>query len=456
MLTFDVLIYKIRDLRRGRKPFQLRWRVGDAPHSKTFKTKTLADGRRSELMSFLREGQRFDTNSGLPESEIKAAKQQITWYAHAVEFAEKRWKQGAAKTRAGRAEGLATVTPALVVDTKGAPPAAVLRRALSCWAFNFSEHRMEPPPSIAAALEWIAQKSLPISALEDDPDTVLAALDAIALKLNGDKAAANTITRKRTAFNGALEYAVRRKRLPSNPLKFADWTPPGNDDEIDFQFVPNPQQAAALIEGAAKQGQRGRHLTAFFGCMYYAAMRPGEVTRLRRKDCTLPDEGWGELLLAGSSPRIGSRWTDTGESFDERGLKRRAPKATRPVPIPPELVKLLREHIAAFGVGKDGLLFRAAEGGHLLSKEYSEVWKLARAKALTDEQVGSPFAGVPYSLRKAGVSFWILSGVDPAEVARRAGHSIAVLYRFYARVLDGQREQANEKIENALRKTRNS
>ncbi|MGW7485571.1 hypothetical protein [Streptomyces sp. NPDC054786] len=37
------------------------------------------------------------------------------------------------------------------------------------------------------------------------------------------------------------------------------------------------------------------------------------------------------------------------------------------------------------------------------------------------------------------------------EVARRAGHSVAVLYRFYGKVLDGKQDQANERIERALR-----
>jgi len=66
-------------------------------------------------------------------------------------------------------------------------------------------------------------------------------------------------------------------------------------------------------------------------------------------------------------------------------------------------------------------------------------------------QVATPFADVPYSVRKAGISFWIASGVDATEVARRAGHSVAVLYKFYARVLDGRREQANALIEQAMR-----
>lgn len=32
-------------------------------------------------------------------------------------------------------------------------------------------------------------------------------------------------------------------------------------------------------------------------------------------------------------------------------------------------------------------------------------------------------------LRHAGISFWLYSGVDPAECARRAGHSIQALFR---------------------------
>ncbi|AZQ70282.1 integrase [Streptomyces luteoverticillatus] len=44
------------------------------------------------------------------------------------------------------------------------------------------------------------------------------------------------------------------------------------------------------------------------------------------------------------------------------------------------------------------------------------------------------------------------SGVAPVEVARRAGHSIAVLFRFYAKVIHGLQQEANERIERALTK----
>ncbi|GHD33114.1 hypothetical protein GCM10010313_78280 [Streptomyces violarus] len=59
--------------------------------------------------------------------------------------------------------------------------------------------------------------------------------------------------------------------------------------------------------------------------------------------------------------------------------------------------------------------------------------KAARLTVLTESEAASPLADVPYSLRHAGVSLWLESGVSPAEVARRAGHSIAVLFRFYAK-----------------------
>lgn len=49
-----------------------------------------------------------------------------------------------------------------------------------------------------------------------------------------------------------------------------------------------------------------------------------------------------------------------------------------------------------------------------------------------------------------GISLWIKSGVDPVEVAHRAGHSLTVLYRFYAKILKGGSARANSLIEQGL------
>lgn len=458
MLTYDVQIWGIRKRPDRAKPYQFRWRVGPQPHSKSYLLKAQADGRRSELMEALRKREQFDTTTGLPASELHALNSP-TWYQHACDYARMKWPDAAAKHRASIADALATITPRLVKDMRGAPTAPVLRAALYSWAFRFAldeqgelqpRHALEvASEEIKAALNWISRRSVNITDL-NSPSVVRTALQALALKQDGTKAAPNTIHRKHTVFSNALRYAVERELLTTIPLGKVDWQPPETDDEVDFRFVPSPRQARALLEAVGGHGEPGSRLKAFFGCIYYAAMRPAEVTSLRESDCDLSEEGWGELLLAGSSPRIGSGWTDSGKSYDQRGLKRRASNAVRSVPIPPVLVAMLREHIKTHGVAPDGRLFRAHQGGHVLSKEYGEVWQKARKATLTEAESASPLADVPYSLRHACVSLWLSSGVEPTEVARRAGHSVAVLFRFYAKVIHGRKQEDNNRIDRAL------
>jgi len=47
------------------------------------------------------------------------------------------------------------------------------------------------------------------------------------------------------------------------------------------------------------------------------------------------------------------------------------------------------------------------------------------------------------------VSLWLNSGVPATEVARRAGHGVAVLLKIYAHCIDGQ-AAANQRITDAL------
>ena len=54
----------------------------------------------------------------------------MTWYQHAVAYAEMKWPRLAPHSRAGLADALATVTPLLTRDTGRRPPGQVLRAAL--------------------------------------------------------------------------------------------------------------------------------------------------------------------------------------------------------------------------------------------------------------------------------------------------------------------------------------
>ena len=68
----------------------------------------------------------------------------------------------------------------------------------------------------------------------------------------------------------------------------------------------------------------------------------------------------------------------------------------------------------------------------------------------TPAQHASPLARRPYDLRHADVSLTLNAGVPATEVARRAGHSVAVLLKIYARWIDGQADAANKRITDAL------
>jgi integrase len=120
------------------------------------------------------------------------------------------------------------------------------------------------------------------------------------------------------------------------------------------------------------------------------------------------------------------------------------------VPIPPELVTILRQHIDTFGVAQDGRIFASDRGHVVASTAISDVWAEARTLALTPEQVASPLAGRPYDLRHAAVSLWLNAGVPATEVAERAGHSVEVLLRVYAKCLDDGEGIANKRIDAAL------
>lgn len=105
--------------------------------------------------------------------------------------------------------------------------------------------------------------------------------------------------------------------------------------------------------------------------------------------------------------------------------------------------KLLAEPLPRRWAHCQGVAERARRGGRLTSNEYSEVWSGARKAVLSEQELRTALAEVPYSLRHAAISLWIKSGMDPVEAAYRAGHSLAVLYRFYAKLLKGGSAAAN-------------
>jgi integrase len=183
-------------------------------------------------------------------------------------------------------------------------------------------------------------------------------------------------------------------------------------------------------------------MRAFFGCMYFAALRPEEIVDLRQEHLvSLPTTGWRELRLTHAEPGAGSRWTNNGKVRERRAHKHRADGETRAVPIHPELGAMLREHIQEFGSGPDNRIFIGPRDGLMADRAYPEVSHETRADALHPAEARSPLMVVPYDLRHACVSTWLNAGFPAPQVAEWAGHSVNVLLRVYAKCIHGQPRQ---------------
>jgi integrase len=376
MDSYDIRFWDIKKLGTGTAArHRVRWAVDGREHCKSFKARPLADGFLDGLKDAVRDRRPFDPRTGLPDAGT-TGDELITWYQHARSYAEAKWPNLAPVSRRSVAEALVTVTIALTAKEPGAPDAKVLRQALFGWAFNPATRQLDPPPETAAALAWAERASLP-----------------------GKPAAGSTQRRKRSVFYNALGYAVEQGHLTSNPVDRIQWTTPAVAASVDRRVVVSPAQARSLLAAVRGLSERGQHLEAFFGCLYYAALRPSEAVMLREADLYLPKKGWGRIVLAASASRAGTAWTDHGTARQERGLKHRADNETRTIPIPPELVRLLRAHIKRYGTTPDGRIFQTTRGGILQDSGYNEIWTQARQKALTPAQYRSPLGRRPYDLR---------------------------------------------------------
>lgn len=135
-------------------------------------------------------------------------------------------------------------------------------------------------------MKWLETGTIPLGDLAkpgSGPAQVRAMLDRISRKQDGKPAAANTTMRKRIVLNNAMEYACEIGALPANPLKSVKWARPRTLTTVDPRVVINPAQARRFFAAVEAHGKRGQRMKAFFGCLYYAALRPEEASDLARR-----------------------------------------------------------------------------------------------------------------------------------------------------------------------------
>ncbi|GAA2663568.1 MULTISPECIES: integrase [Actinosynnema] len=432
--SYDVRIYAI-DVYRGKRTTThwVQWSVDGTRFKEKFKTSALAKSFRADLLSATNRGEAFSRETGLP-IRMTRTRETSPWFAFACAFVDMKWRDSAPGQRRTIADTLIPITSALLIPGRTHPDVVVLRRAMRV-AFNSNTREAEHTAQVAEALAWLARSTRPVSDLAK-PDVLRSLLADVERKLDGGRAAHDTVRLRRITLGSALDYAVERKLLESNPLKeVALKKRKSVTSQVDRRSVANPVQARTVLAAVAGVGRTGRKLTAFFGLMYFAALRPEEASALRLRDLALPPREWdreagrwrvtesGDIHLEIATPEIGAEWTDSGRKDEERGLKHREEDEGRTVPLTPELALLIYDHLDEFRPSPDGLLFEAERGGRIGSSTYCRTWALARAAVFTPEVAASPLAKRPYDLRHACVSTWLNLGVEPTRVAMWAGQA---------------------------------
>ncbi|MFG1753369.1 tyrosine-type recombinase/integrase [Streptosporangium sandarakinum] len=462
-ITYDVRVYKTEVYRGARVvTHTVRWKTGDKPWRRPFRTAAQADTFRSELQAAARKGEAFSLITGEPVSWNRADKAGMSWYDFATAYVDMKWKRASAGYRRDIARALMAATPAMLTSTRGKPSNQMIRKALVRWVFN-ARDRADCPSEYATVVEWLKRNTCPVSAL-DDAAVMRRVLDTATSKLDGKPVAASTARRNRAILFNALEYAVELKLLTGNPIQGLKWQAPKTSHEVNRECVVNPGQARRLLAAVGAQPRSGPRLVAFFAILYFAGLRPEEAVGLRKANVVLPalewnqeteqweepPDGWGELRFRTASPDVGKEWTDDGAQREERHLKHRASGDSRAVPCPPELARILRAHLAAFPPAQDGRLFTGINGGDLPTITYRRAWDRARAAVLTEAEYASPLGKRIYDLRHACLSTWLNAGVPATQVAHWAGHSVDVLLKIYAKCIVGQDEAAKRRISDAL------
>lgn len=306
----------------------------------------------------------------------------------------------------------------MIVCPRQGPDDKLLRRALCRWVFN-TQRRADPscPADVLSALRWAQGHTLPVTALRD-AEVLRTQLDSLTVKLDGSPAAPSVASRKRKILGTAMEYAVELKLLDRNPIPALKWTPPKTTHSVDRRRVANPVQVRTLLNAVREQQRSGPRLVAFFGCLYFAALRPEEAVSLAKHNLSLPHEGCGELYLERAEPHAGRDWTDSGNNRDVCQLKQRAKGEVRTVPCPSELTALLHAHLEELGTTPAGRIFIGERNlGELPKLTIIRAWQRARAQVFTEDVAATPLARTPYDLRHAAVSTWLGGRVPPTLVA---------------------------------------
>lgn len=429
----DVRIWNIQDRRvstpQARKPWVVRWVVDGQVFSLSYRTQAEADRYRSRLLIAQQDGERFDLRTGEPVSWSPSA-DEIQVHAWVRKWLADEWLDWAPRTRQSMVESLARFVP-LVCEPKAPEPPARLHAYLG--------RTLRPAAEIDSTAEeerWLNRHVLSLGELGRE---LLADVERrLGLGVKGQPLAAATASRYRKHAHSCIRRAVELERIAADP-----WppTPKGRSRRkalrkrkaVDVRLLPDPTTMAAIIRAIRSHQPGSRNYEVMTAVTYYAGLRPSETAMLRPRALHLPEEGWGAIYVV-----------EADDGWDEPA----EPKTgERTVPIPPELVIMLRAWVDDHRFGPDDLLFRTRNGKRPTQSNWGRALKRACRSAKFRELT-------PYDGRHACATTWLRAGMPLGAAAQWLGHSVETLVTYYVGALEGDDIEAQKRIDAAMAPSR--
>lgn len=424
----DVRLFGLQD-RRARagvtRPWVVRWVVEGRQRAKAFRTRAEADRYRSELYRAIQAGEPFDDRTGLPARWSPSSDDTLVW-TWARRWLQEQWSEWQPRTRTSAVEALARLVLLAVADGAASPPLGMRGYLVGSL----------PPGAVideaSPEQRWLQRWGLTLSQL-DRPG--LATVDQrLGVGDEGQALSASTASRYRKIGRACIRRAVELDVLEVDPWPPA---PQGRSRRkaarrrkgVDIRLLPDPATMVAAIDAIVSHQPASRMYRTMTAIAYYAGMRPSEVVMLRRCRLELPCTGWGLIDVK-----------EADIDFDVPGDPKTGP---RTVPIPPQLVGILREWVDGHDFAPDDLLFRTRSGKRPTSSNWLRAWQRAqRSVGLEPLRI--------YDCRHAAATTWLQAGVPLGAVAARLGHSVETLVSTYVGALDGDEAIANDRIDAVL------
>lgn len=249
--------------------------------------------------------------------------------------------------------------------------------------------------------------------------------------------APQTVRYAHAILSAALEQAVRWEMILSNPARHVE-LPRRRSREMR---ALSPGEAAAF-----RKAIEGTRFEALWLLLLGTGLRPGEALALR----------WTDLDLAGARATI-QRTLPRRRARDELVFEDpKTVRSRRVVPLPPTVVKALRQHrkaqaehrlLLGDGYRADLDLVFATETGEPVN--YRNLVRRHFKPAL--ESAGLPASVRPYDLRHSFASLAMAAGAHVKAISDRLGHSSAKMtLDVYSHVLEPVEADATGKIEASL------